>query len=163
MCVVWLNIVPNDFIYLKIAMTDNTEENAERHFSEAFKFIDDARKNNGRCLVHCVAGVSRAAVIVLAYLMKRCGVRLRVAWEQLKYVRPVIHPNETFRLALAKAEMKWFDGESSVADFPHPLWNFFAWNKLKSGAKRARLPRRYPCCCGMLSCCGLCECGLPYE
>jgi len=51
---------------------------------------------------------------------------------QVKYVRPIIHPNERFRLALAKFEMSLFEGRSSVADFHHELWNFFAWCVLHS-------------------------------
>jgi protein-tyrosine phosphatase len=39
------------------------------HFEEAFEFINKGMES-GCVLVHCNAGISRAATIVIAYLMK---------------------------------------------------------------------------------------------
>ena len=38
---------------------------------EAVEFIDQALTNNGKVLVHCIAGVSRSASCVIAYLMAK--------------------------------------------------------------------------------------------
>jgi protein-tyrosine phosphatase len=42
----------------------------------------------GRVLVHCAAGVSRSATVVLGYLMARQNMELQAAVEHLKAVRP---------------------------------------------------------------------------
>ena len=47
-------------------------------------------------LVHCAAGVSRSATIVLSYLMKRNLMSRDKAYEYLKSKRNVIHPNSNF-------------------------------------------------------------------
>ena len=52
------NFYPYEFVYLKLALRDAEDEDPTAYFKEAFRFIDDARTNNGRCLVHCVAGAS---------------------------------------------------------------------------------------------------------
>lgn len=38
-------------------------------FEAVFKFIEKARKENGKCLIHCVQGRNRSGVLTTAYLM----------------------------------------------------------------------------------------------
>ncbi len=54
----------------------------------------------GAVFVHCNAGVSRAATVVIAYYMRTQGAPLRDAWEHVKSVRPCIRPNDGFRKQL---------------------------------------------------------------
>jgi protein-tyrosine phosphatase len=49
----------------KITALDREDENLLQHFDEATEFINEARKQ-GRVFVHCAAGVSRSASIVIA-------------------------------------------------------------------------------------------------
>ena len=49
-----------------------------------------------RVLVHCRAGVSRSATLVIAYLMKRHGMSLDDALAHVRAKRPRIAPNEGF-------------------------------------------------------------------
>lgn len=51
-------------------------------------------------LVHCHAGVSRSAAIVIAYVMKKYGLNFESAFELVKTRRPRIRPNEKFRACL---------------------------------------------------------------
>lgn len=53
-------------------------------FDEASEWIDSKRREGHNVLVHCHAGVSRSATIVVAYLIKFKG---WTAFEALSYVR----------------------------------------------------------------------------
>lgn len=64
-------------------------------------------------LVHCVAGVSRSATLVIAYLMKFEYMSLRQAFYHVKAVRPIIRPNPGFWRQLIEYEVKLF-GRNTV-------------------------------------------------
>lgn len=53
--------------------------------------------------VHCYAGVSRSATVVLAYLMKEQGLTLSAAFKFVK-ARRFILPNDGFKAQLRKFE-----------------------------------------------------------
>ena len=50
----------------------------------------------GRVLIHCQAGISRSASVVIAYLVRLYGWSVRQAYEVCYEARPYIHPNEGF-------------------------------------------------------------------
>jgi len=56
------------------------------------KYIDE----NKGVLVHCRAGVSRSASIVIAYLMKYHNLSFSQAQNYLRSKRPIINPNAGF-------------------------------------------------------------------
>jgi len=66
------------------------------YFDECFSFIDSALNAGGRVLVHCMAGVSRAASIVIGYLMKVKNMDFETAFNHVKAQRPCIRPNDGF-------------------------------------------------------------------
>ena len=68
----------------------------ESHISKANAFIDDAIKNKGRILVHCTAGVSRSASIVIAYLMSKHDITYEKAYEFVKSKRKQARPADVF-------------------------------------------------------------------
>lgn len=61
------------------------------------KFIAD-----GPALVHCFAGISRSATVVIAYLMKKQNMGVKEARLFLKTKRGCISPNSTFMRDLVK-------------------------------------------------------------
>ncbi|XP_046677812.1 dual specificity protein phosphatase 19-like [Homalodisca vitripennis] len=77
-------------------------------FETAIKLIADEIESGGRILVHCNAGVSRSASIVIAFLMKREKLCYKDAYFALKNVRPCIKPNEGFVKQLKCLEQELF-------------------------------------------------------
>ena len=57
------------FIYKRIAVSDTDTDRLSPHFTEAFEFIELARKNGSRVFVHRSAGISRSATLTIAYIM----------------------------------------------------------------------------------------------
>ncbi|BAT12572.1 Os11g0136800 [Oryza sativa Japonica Group] len=54
---------------MAVPLRDTEEENLLDHLEPCLDFIDEGRKE-GNVLVHCFAGVSRSATIIVAYLMR---------------------------------------------------------------------------------------------
>lgn len=65
-------------------------------FQQSAELIDDIRGSGGSVFVHCNAGVSRSAAIVIAYIMKKEKFPYMQAFELLKQVRPCVRPNDGF-------------------------------------------------------------------
>ncbi len=57
--------------YKRLTAKDDADEDIARHFEEAHDFITQALDTPSSVLVHCRAGISRSASIVISYLMKR--------------------------------------------------------------------------------------------
>eukprot|EP00775_Hariotina_reticulata_P013603 gene13603-13728_t len=87
---------PMLFNYMNIQVQDIPSEDLVTYFPKCFEFIDRAIGGGGRALVHCAAGVSRSATIVLGYLMSRHEMNLAAAVDHLKAVRPWVCPNAGF-------------------------------------------------------------------
>lgn len=84
------------FTYKHVFVTDVPETNIVEKFDECFAFINTARQSGGCVLVHCMAGVSRSASVVIGYLMKFNNMNFTTAFEHVKQQRPCICPNEGF-------------------------------------------------------------------
>jgi hypothetical protein len=69
--------------------------NLEKDFEEAITFINYARKF-GNVLVHCFAGISRSASIVIAYLMKTEKMSYEEALRLCERKRDITCPNDGF-------------------------------------------------------------------
>jgi len=75
--------------YLFIFIDDHENEPIICHFKECNDFIEP------NTLVHCYAGISRSATIVIAYL-KSIGMDYYEAHRIVKEKRPCINPNDGF-------------------------------------------------------------------
>lgn len=86
---------PDEFIYKNIPLIDNPSENILCYFDDACEFIDDAIKNNGNVLVHCMYGASRSATIIAAYIMYKSkgDISPKYALKYLRKKRDAINPN----------------------------------------------------------------------
>lgn len=65
---------------------------------------EEAYQSGQGVLVHCQAGVSRSATIVIAYLMKHTLMTMTDAYKYVRSRRPVVSPNLNFMGQLLEFE-----------------------------------------------------------
>uniref|UniRef100_A0A669CRN7 Dual specificity protein phosphatase 10 n=1 Tax=Oreochromis niloticus TaxID=8128 RepID=A0A669CRN7_ORENI len=92
------------FVYKRLPATDSNKQNLRQYFEEAFEFIEEAHQAGMGLLIHCQAGVSRSATIVIAYLMKHTWMTMTDAYKFVKTRRPIISPNLNFMGQLLEFE-----------------------------------------------------------
>ncbi|KAM9788829.1 dual specificity protein phosphatase 10 [Neosynchiropus ocellatus] len=90
--------------YKRLPATDNSKQNLRQYFEEVFEFIEEAYQSGKGVLVHCQAGVSRSATIVIAYLMKHTLMTMTDAYKYVRSRRPVVSPNLNFMGQLLEFE-----------------------------------------------------------
>lgn len=90
------NLYPREFKYLSLHLDDQPQQTLYHVFEPSYKFIRDAIHNGGTVLVHCHAGVSRAASITIYFLMKVKGWSYVEALQYLRKFRPIVNPNPGF-------------------------------------------------------------------
>lgn len=93
-----------DSIYFKINVFDDPNSNISQYFDEASDIIHNVALSGRRTLVHCVAGISRSASLVIAYLMKHQNLTLLEAYNHVKQKRSSIRPNCGFFKQLIEYE-----------------------------------------------------------
>ncbi|XP_054827968.1 dual specificity protein phosphatase 19 [Eublepharis macularius] len=96
------NAFPDDLTYRSIPILDLPETEILSYFPECFEFIEQVKLKDGVVLVHCNAGVSRAAAIVIGFLMHSEGLSFSQAFSLVKNARPAICPNSGFMEQLHK-------------------------------------------------------------
>lgn len=102
--------------YYHIRIDDSPSAPIHNYFNTTYKIIRDSIDGGKNVLVHCHAGVSRSATIVLYYLMQILHESLpdktplelyKIAFETVQRKRPIIQPNYGFQQQLIQAfEMK---------------------------------------------------------
>lgn len=85
---------------MELDVEDEPEFPIELCFSTAHRFIAEAKKNNTAVLVHCRAGISRSATIVISYMMKYYNFSFDAAYAHVFARRNVIRPNDGFLIKL---------------------------------------------------------------
>lgn len=95
-----LNINSAGFIHCLIPMLDSHGEDITQHFDKAFDFIEEARRANGKVLVHCRRGISRSPAVVVGYVMRYHHQQYNEAVEFVKSRRKCVSLNLAFRQVL---------------------------------------------------------------
>lgn len=90
--------------YKRLPASDSGQQNLRQYFEEAINFIDEARINGAKVLVHCQAGVSRSATITIAYILKHSKMSMTDGYRFVKSKRPIISPNFNFMGQLLEFE-----------------------------------------------------------
>jgi len=91
--------IEHHYVYID----DDEDEPISEHFKECVDFIDSI---DGAVLVHCYAGISRSATIVIAYLMIKRGMVYEEAIRFVQKKRSFICPNKGFLKELEKYPKK---------------------------------------------------------
>ncbi len=99
--------------YLQFPCHDELDFPLAEYFEPCFQFINECREQKSNILVHCAAGVSRSAAIVVFYLMKQYQWNLEQALQFLKEKRCVICPNKSFMKQLVLWENKTIEDSSN--------------------------------------------------
>ena len=83
---------PPEIEHKLINIEDFPRQNIIQYFGECLLFMED----NKKVFVHCMAGVSRSATIIIAYLMWKNQLDFMEAVTLLEQIRPIISPNYGF-------------------------------------------------------------------
>ena len=96
--------------HLKVRINDSENAKLElaRKLPEILSFIEKARREGGKVLVHCDAGMSRSASVVLAYCMRFGKMTLIQATKLVRKRRTMISPNPAFMALLCDLERSLF-------------------------------------------------------
>ena len=87
------NYNSEEIIHKRFKITDYEQQNIIQYFGECLNFI----KGKEKILVHCMAGASRSATIVIAYLMWTKKWKFKEAFDFTKSKRPIVCPNNGFQ------------------------------------------------------------------
>ncbi|XP_037080106.1 dual specificity protein phosphatase 14-like isoform X2 [Pollicipes pollicipes] len=122
-CVINVTELPNLPVagvdYIRIAIDDLPSAQLSAFFDSAADAVEQQRRRGGRTLIHCVAGVSRSASLVLAHQVKHAGLSLREAFQRVRSRRAVVRPNAGFFQQLIEFERR-VRGSASVRMVRHP-------------------------------------------
>ena len=83
----------DNIIHKTLNVNDFDEENIIKYFGECFNFI----KGDDKILVHCAAGASRSATVVIAYIMWNKKMSFKEALEFVQNKRNIVCPNPGFK------------------------------------------------------------------
>eukprot|EP00127_Corallochytrium_limacisporum_P007271 Clim_evm12s246 gene=Clim_evmTU12s246 len=100
------------FRYTHYPMVDKKHQDITASTLEILNQLDEAlRKGDDPepVLVHCVAGISRSASVVIAYVMVRHKCSLKDAYQHVKDRRSIVSPNPSFIEQLQKIEQHLHD------------------------------------------------------
>jgi len=109
--------------YYRVDVEDMGREPIELFFPEATEFIHKHLSEERPVLIHCKAGVSRSASVLLAYLIEYCGYSLHDAFMFTLERRPTITPNPGFMTRLREYEKEILGTTDASID----MHQYVAW------------------------------------
>eukprot|EP00818_Percolomonas_sp_WS_P000715 CAMPEP_0117447904 /NCGR_PEP_ID=MMETSP0759-20121206/7117_1 /TAXON_ID=63605 /ORGANISM="Percolomonas cosmopolitus, Strain WS" /LENGTH=946 /DNA_ID=CAMNT_0005240257 /DNA_START=162 /DNA_END=2998 /DNA_ORIENTATION=- len=104
---------PNEFEYLVLSLYDSGTESILGLFFRVIDFVEKARREGGKVLVHCYEGVSRSTTLAIAYIMWKTRKGFNDVMEEVKRKRGSASPNAGFIVQL----LQW----EKMLKEPHPI------------------------------------------
>ena len=95
-----------DILYYPV---HDTPTNNIEWAEEGSKWIENEISKGKKVFVHCYYGISRSSTLVLHYLMTRCGMKLKDAFDFLKAKRPIVCPTFGFMKGLSELDYKLYN------------------------------------------------------
>lgn len=99
---------------VRLAIEDDDTEKISHLLEPVTRQIAKAKMERRWVMVHCLAGISRSASFVLAYMIRFCGMSLEEAFWCLREQRNVVRPNLGFLHQLIVFEKEHYTGTSST-------------------------------------------------
>ena len=93
-----------------IKVSDTMGTNIIKHFGECLRFIE----GDDKILIHCIAGQSRSATIVIAFIMWKQKLSFEEAFNLVNGKRKVVNPNFGFIAQLKIFEKLLIDNEYDI-------------------------------------------------
>ncbi|KAK7877447.1 hypothetical protein WMY93_031787 [Mugilogobius chulae] len=91
---------------VQVPVQDSPHAPLHQYFDSVSEKIHQNLLQNQGCLVHCTAGRSRSAALVLAFLMRYSGLSLAQAYTSVLQTRPFIRINAGFWRQLMDYELR---------------------------------------------------------
>lgn len=91
---------PGKYSYLNLKLDDIPTQSLYHVLEKSFNFILEAIGRGGVVFVHCAAGVSRSASIVIYFIMKTKDLSFGEALKYVRSKRSIVNPNQGFVLQL---------------------------------------------------------------
>ena len=102
--------------HIRIDIQDSRKADITPHLNSILRFISDANRENINVLVHCSAGISRSASVVIAYLIAAFGLDYDRALAHTRAIRPIVRPNSSF-----EKQLRAFEAALYYQTLPNPV------------------------------------------
>ena len=89
-------VFPDKCDYMTISIEDSRNEDIYQFFENTYKYIDKAINDKAPIYIHCQAGISRSASVVIAYFIKKYKWTYLEALSFVSENRDFINPNKGF-------------------------------------------------------------------
>lgn len=128
------NFYPKDFVYQSkdFSFDDALYEDLFKRFEECWDVINKARSLEVATFVHCRAGISRSASLVISYLMYEYDQTFPQALAFVQNKRPQVMPNESFCSQLEYLDFilkQWKEQNKQKVISPVPPPPMSRWKK----------------------------------
>lgn len=90
------NYYEDEFDYHRISVDDIENETIINNLELVYKYIEEQIKNKNKILIHCFAGRSRSAAVVLFYMIKKYELNINEAYDLILKKRHVVNINKSF-------------------------------------------------------------------